>query len=252
MILTKPMRMVPLLGSSVIEVRPNASADDYRCLEREINPHTIELLIEVDAQRQAQTIAGMIASREVDNITVLGPYIYETLTRCDAKASTLRAALQDALARPAFATLHQLYDAAFYSDSARRELRFRMQIAQNNADFVASRRNKKNPQITLKRYRQLRLALAAYEFMDMNIKRFAIQIGFAYFISYAPPQTLTPDPPEGINFASWPIVPPDWSASTDDELDQFEALKIGGLSGVAAGRYFSPERFDRETEKGPS
>lgn len=241
-----------MLGSSVIEARPNADADDYRRLERESDPHTIELLIEIDAERQARTIARMIADREADSIGVLGPYIRETLTRSDAKAAVLRSALQDALARPAFATLHQLYHAAFYSDSARRELRFRMQIAQNNADFVAARRKKKPPVITSKRYQQLSAALEAYEFMDMTMMRFAIQIGFAYFIAYAPPETLTPEPPAGMNPVSWPIVPSDWTASSDDEADQFEVLKIGGVNGGVTGRHSSPERLDRETEKGPT
>lgn len=226
MILKKPMKMVPMVGSSVIATRPNAASDDYKRLERESDPRTIELLIEIDAERQARTIVGMIADREPDSIGVLGPYIRETLARSDAKAAVLRSAMQDALARPAFATLHQLYDAAFYSDSARRELRFRMQIAQNNADFVAARRKKKPPLITSKRYRQLSAALDVYEFMDVSMKRFAIQIGFAYFISYAPSETLTPNPPTGMNPTSWPIVPPDWTPQ-DDETDQFESLKIG-------------------------
>lgn len=227
MILKKPMRMVPMIGSSVIEVRPNAVSDDYKRLERESDPRTIELLIEIDAERQARTIAGMIADREADSIGVLGPYIQEMLTRSDVKASILRAAVQDALVRPAFATLRQLYDAAFYSDSARRELRFRMQIAQNSADFVEARSKKKPPQISAKRYRQLSAALEVYEFMDVTMKRFALQIGFAYFIAYAPSQTLTPEPPSGMNPVSWPLVPEDWTPATDDEIDRFEALKIG-------------------------
>lgn len=227
--LKKPMVMVPLNGSSVIPTRPSADAADRRAFIKSLSDPQCEGLCDLDAQHQVRRIAVEIASHQPE-LMALGDYVEGVLVSQEITAPLGRTLLQDALERPAFACLVDLYEVAHYSESARRELTRRLEHAHSDSRGYprpkVRRLDEPRPPLS-KRRRQLNAALQTHDFLDSNLKKAAIFIGLAYFIARGKPETIIDDVPLEIAPNAWPLVPRDWAPRDDQDEALAEAMKIG-------------------------
>jgi hypothetical protein len=233
--LKKPMPMIPLNGSSVTPTRPRADAADRRAFIRSLSDPQCEGLCDLDAQHQARRIAAEIAHHQPE-LMALGAYVAGVLASQEITASLGRGLLQDAMQRPAFARLADLYEAAHYSESARRELTRRLEHAHSDSRGYPGPKTKRLDEPrppSSKRRRQLNAALQTYDFVDSALKKSAIFIGLAYFIARGQPETIIEVSDDfGV---SWPIVPRDWTPRNDEDEALFEALRLGGMNASRSG-----------------
>jgi hypothetical protein len=233
--LKRNMPMVPVMGTSVIERLPRLTQADKNDFVKSLAPSSVSFFNDLDASYQAKRILRHIKAGHGVTANALGDYCQRTLNTNDLKGSALRFLLQDAFRAPQNASLASLFEAALFSDVARRELQFRLrQTEPSRAVFTApkKRRPEDAPKPSLRRYRTLASAIEAADFMDAAMKRAALMTGFAFLVAWCPPMTILPPSPHGLAASAWPLVPDDWKPASEEDFEALAGHRFGDTPSV--------------------
>jgi hypothetical protein len=201
---------------------------------KDLQESSVEFLNNLDALHQAKHLMRALPAEQVQ---ALGDYCGMILANRDQRGAVLRFLLRDAMRAPALADTATLFEAALYSDDARRELRFRLRDRDDSkaSPMPKPRNSDKAPALSTRRYDALAGAIKTAEFMDANMQRSAMMIGFACLVAWCPPLTILPPPPESLGDTSWPLAPNDWTPASEEDGEMisgmtFDDFRSGGVT----------------------